>query len=286
VSIPEWEDPRRVLGRHGLAPKRGFSQNFLVSRHVVERIADAVADCATDGFVVELGPGLGTLTGALLRKGLRVLALDADPDMLRVLRAEFGHVSELTIQQGDATTLDLSTIAAQGRPALAGNLPYAVTGAIMRRATEQASSISGAVFMVQKEVRDRLIAPPGVKAYGALTVFTHAAFEVSSVCKVSAGSFHPAPRVDSAVVRLMPHATARAELTEGFALTVRAAFSVRRKMLRNALAQAASTEAARGALDAAGIDGRRRGESLSVEEFATLAEAFASRVSPPPDPDP
>jgi 16S rRNA (adenine1518-N6/adenine1519-N6)-dimethyltransferase len=272
-SIPAWEDPRRVLGRHGLVAKRSFSQNFLTSRHAVERIAEAL-ELAQGERVVELGPGLGTLTGELLRRGAHVVALDADPDMLKVLGAELGHVSQLELRHGDATEVDLATIAAGGRIAVCGNLPYAVTGGIFRRLVEQHAHVSKAVLMVQKEVRDRLAGAAGTKSYGALTVFVTAVFDVAPVCVVPAGAFHPPPKVDSAVVRLVPRAQPVDAERSAFVQVVRASFEARRKTLRNALLRVAPADIVDAALSSATIDGKRRGETLSVAEFDALASAL------------
>lgn len=274
-EAPAWEDPRRVLARHGLAPKRGFSQNFLVARPVVERIAEAVA--AREGErVVELGPGLGTLTAALLRRGAHVVAVERDRDMIEVLRADLGSHPELEIVNGDAATVRFAELAAPGdRPAVAGNLPYAITGAILRNLGEQREAVSRAVLMVQKEVRDRLLAVPGTKAWGALTVFTANAFAIERVCDVRPGAFHPAPKVASAVVRLVPRATTRAVEDDTFRTLVRAIFDARRKTLRNALRAAfAPDERIARALAATGLDPAVRGETLDIEILGALARAL------------
>lgn len=274
-ALPGWEDPRRVLKRHGLAPKRSFSQSFLVSRHAVERIVEALAP-SPEELTVELGPGLGTLTGALLRAGARVLAVDRDRDMLAVLEAELGASERLTLCEGDASSVDLGALAAEhGKVALVGNLPYAITGAILRNLTAHRASVRRAVVMVQKEVRDRLVAAPGSKTYGAASVFLQAAFAVEPVVKVTRGSFFPPPKVDSAVLRLFPHPAPRAEETEAFRAVVKAAFGRRRKTLRNALSSLG--EGTDEALARAGIDPRRRAETLTVEELATLTDAWSQR---------
>lgn len=276
---PDWEDPRRVLARHGLAPKRGFSQNFLVSRSAVEKIALAVAP-APGELVVELGAGLGTLTGALLRAGAHVIAIERDRDMAGVLRAELDGVERFELIEADAAALDLASLAARagGRVAIAGNLPYAITGQILRALVDGVAHVSRAVVMIQREVRDRLLAPPGTKTYGALTVHTTSVFRVEPIVRVSAGSFHPPPKVESAVVRLVPLDRPRAEPTAAFREVVRASFEARRKTLRNALVQLAGGDGARvdRALVAAAIDGTRRGETLSVEELDAVAKAWAS----------
>jgi len=271
---PPFEDPRKVLARHGLTPKRSFSQSFLVSRHAVERIAEALAP-AREEQTVELGPGVGTLTAALLRSGARVLAVDRDRDMLRVLREELGAIDRLELAEGDAATFDLSALAAERGPlALAGNLPYAITGAILRNLSAHRGALGRAVIMVQREVRDRLLASPGQKTYGVLTVFVQAGFTVEPILRVPSGAFFPPPKVESAVVRLVPRPTPRAEETDTFRSVVKAAFGTRRKTLRNALKRLGGAERAEQALAAAGVDPGRRAETLSIEELAAVAAAW------------
>ncbi len=201
-----------------------------------------------------------------------MLAIERDRDMLAVLEEELGDCARFSVREGDATEVDLRALAAEHGPlAVVGNLPYAVTGAILRNLTTHRHALSRAVVMVQREVRDRLLGRPGTKAYGALSVFVQASFAVAPVLKVPAGAFHPPPKVESAVVRLVPHAVPRAEETEPFREVVHAAFGTRRKTLRNALKRI-SAEAA---LEKAGIDGARRGETLSIEELAAVAGAWA-----------
>jgi 16S rRNA (adenine1518-N6/adenine1519-N6)-dimethyltransferase len=268
-----------VLARHGLSPKRGFSQNFLVSKHVVEQIVAALAP-TKDELVVELGPGLGTLTAALLRAEARVIAIDADRDMLKVLNSELGALPTLETRQGDATEVDFAALAsAQGRIAVVGNLPYAVTGGIFRNLVAQHASVDRAVLMIQREVRDRLLAKPATAEYGALTVFTQAVYDVHAVCLVPAGAFFPAPRVDSAVLKLTPRAQPVDAADPSFVNVVRASFEARRKTLRNALQKRATKDAVDAALAQTGIDGVRRGETLSVDEFFALGKALAQQVT-------
>ena len=267
--IEAWEDPRKALARHGLQPKRSFSQNFLVARSVVEAIAEAAVP-ASGAHVVELGPGLGTLTAALLRRGARVTAVERDRDMIAVLRADFGDAA-LEVIEADAAEIDLASLGKDAPFALAGNLPYAATGAIMTNLGRHRRALTQAVLMVQKEVRDRLVASPGTKEWGMPSVFVQAAFEVRSLLKVPAGAFHPAPKVDSAVVRLVPRAVARAEETPSFVRVVHAGFGARRKTLRNALSRDLPIDRIDAALAATGIDGIRRAETLTIEELASLA---------------
>ena len=272
--LPYLPDARDLLRKHGLAPKRSFSQNFLVQPGAVAKIADAAA--ALGNVVVELGPGLGALTHALLLRGCRVIAVELDRDMIRVLRAELGAHAALEVREGDAAEVDLSALseACGKKLVVTGNLPYQATGAILRQVVRHRAALDGAVLMVQREVRDRLIAEPSTKEYGALTVFTQAAFEIDTVCRLRPGSFHPPPKVESAVVRLLPRAVPRSEETPTFRAIVHAAFQMRRKTLRNALRPLGDSARMAEAAEEAGIDLGRRGETLSVEEVGRLASCW------------
>jgi len=279
-SGPPWEDPRRALKRAGLFPKRRYSQNFLVARHAVERIAEAAVELP-GSRLIELGPGVGTLTAALLRLGAPVLAVERDAEMLAFLRTELADY-DCELMAGDAAELDYAALAARlGTPLrVVGNLPYAITGAIMRRLIEARPLLSGAVVMVQREVAQRLRAAPGSDAYGALSVFVQASFACEPVLNVPAGAFHPAPRVDSAVVRLRALDPPRALERDSFRDVVHHAFQGRRKTLKKALAALAPPDRLLAALHTAGIDPGLRGETLSVERFDALARALETDQGP------
>ena len=266
---PPFEDPRRVLKRHGLAAKRAYSQNFLVSERAVRAIVAACQPTA-ERSIIELGAGCGTLTFALADAGGRVIAIERDPDMLAVLEAERGEWS-VEIVAGDAKQIDLAALGGGQRVTVAGTLPYAITGAIFRNLVEQADWVERAVLMVQREVRDRLVADAGGSDYGPLGVFTSQRFAIGTVLHLPRTAFHPPPKVTSSVVLLEPHLTPRARVGPEFDRVVRAAFQARRKTLRNALQQSLGTALTDRALAAAAIDGGRRGETLSVEEFGALA---------------
>jgi len=267
-------DARDLLRKYDLLPKRSFSQNFLIQAGAIDQIA--VAAAALGAHVVEVGPGLGALTHALLAKGCSVLAVELDRDMVHVLHEELGEQRRLEIRQGDAADLDLMAYSSicGSKLVVTGNLPYQATGAIIRRVVASRDALTGAVLMVQREVRDRLVASPATKDYGALTVFTRAGFDVDTVCRLRPGSFYPAPRVESSVVRLIPREVPLAEETESFKTVVRAAFQMRRKTLRNALRGAGDADRADRALRQAQIEPGRRGETLGIEEFARLAESW------------
>lgn len=273
---PTAPDARDLLRKYDLHPKRAFSQNFLVQPGAIAQIADAVAELGRE--VVELGPGLGSLTHALLGRGCRVAAVELDRDMVHVLSREYADQERLQVIEADAAKFDLrSHASARGsKLVVTGNLPYQATGAIMRRVVDDREALVGAVLMVQKEVRDRLVAEPAHKEYGALTVFIQAAFEVETVCRLRPGSFYPAPKVESTVVRLLPRERPLAEENEAFRAVVRAAFQTRRKTLRNALRNLGDPDRVAQALRSAEIDPSRRGETLSIAEFARLAEHWSA----------
>ena len=270
-----------LLRARGLRPKKSFGQNFLVDR----RIAAAIAEAATTpagGVVLELGAGLGALTRPLLDRAARVVAVERDRDLVPILSAELEaerNAGRLEILEADAAQLDwLAALAAGPAPrVVAGNLPYQITGRLLERATQLAREIDRAVFMVQSEVADRLVAPAGGDAYGALSVFAQAAFSIRKLLTARAGAFHPRPDVDSAVVVLEPHATPRAVETDRFRQAVRAAFEMRRKTLRNAWKglYGWSRDDLERAAAQAGISLDARGETLSVEQFARLASTGA-----------
>jgi 16S rRNA (adenine1518-N6/adenine1519-N6)-dimethyltransferase len=273
-------DPRTVLARFGLRPKKSFGQNFLVAQPVVEKIAALCVpreDAAAR--VVEIGAGLGTLTSALLDRRAKVVAIERDRELLPVLREELAAPIErgqLELLEADAAQVDLPALLGddEGERVLCGNLPYQITGRLLEMAVPVAARLARAVFMVQKEVADRLAAPPASDAYGQLSVFVQASFAVERAFVVRAGCFHPAPNVDSAIVLLTPLAVPRAIETDTFRAVVHAAFGARRKTLRNALSPVVNGEAEKAALEATGIDLQRRGETLSVEEFDKLAQAL------------
>ena len=190
------------------------------------------------------------------------------------------HASFL-VEDGDATEVDLTQcrlrLSGADGPKLrvVGNLPYAVTGSIFRNLIAHRDALECVVVMIQREVRDRIVAQPGTKEYGTLTVFLQASFRIESVLKAPAGAFHPAPKVDSAVVRLIPRVNAIPE-TDALRTIVRSAFEQRRKTFRNGLVATIGAERADQILGATQTDGRRRGETLTLDEMHALALALGA----------
>jgi 16S rRNA (adenine1518-N6/adenine1519-N6)-dimethyltransferase len=250
-----------------IARKR-FGQNFLHDRGIIERIVRAISPRPGDR-IVEIGPGQGALTFPLLQAIGTMRAIEIDRDLIPRLTAAAPKHGALEIIEADVLTIDFGALAADGPIRLVGNLPYNISSPILFHALEHAPAIRDMHFMLQKEVVDRMAATHGNKDYGRLTVMLQSRVIVEPLFLVPPGSFTPAPKVDSAIVRLTPlpperiapHSPARLDAI------VRAAFQQRRKTLRNALAGVVDEDQLR----AAGIDPGLRAEQLAVEDFLRLA---------------
>ncbi len=283
-SSPLTASARTLLSKYCLSPKKAWGQNFLTDPNTQVRIAKA-ADLQPDDVVVEIGAGLGALTVHLARSAKRVFAVERDPDLVRVLRAELvPRYGTLLVEPGDALEVDFLAKAREaGRPLVViGNLPYQITSPLLFRVIDAADGgqvVSRAVFMVQREFAERMAAGPGSKTYGRLSVMVQQAANVRILFHVGSGAFVPPPNVTSTVFRLDLRATPLAPVRDPqvFAMTVAAAFSTRRKMLRRALGTAFGDDVAPAALAAAGILGTRRAEELSVPEFGRLADQLFER---------
>lgn len=248
-------------------PRKRFGQHFLHDRRVIARIVAAV-DPRPGQPIIEIGPGLGALTGLLLERagGLEVIEIDRD---LAARLAQVG-TGKLVVHNADVLRVDFGTLAGGRNLRLVGNLPYNIATPLLFHLYQQAECIEDMVFMLQKEVAERLAARPGGKDYSRLSVMIQWRFAVRKLFDVGSGAFTPAPKVDSAVVHLQPRPPAIALADTGrFADVVQAAFGQRRKTLRNALKQLVTPEQ----FQHAGIDPGRRAETLAPVEFAHLANA-------------
>jgi 16S rRNA (adenine1518-N6/adenine1519-N6)-dimethyltransferase len=277
VVQPEIESPKALLVRHGLRAKKSFGQNFLADARIADRLAE-LALGGESGSVIEIGAGLGALTRPLLARAERVAAIERDRDLVPVLAEVFAEEcasGRLIVLEADAQSVDFAEVL-RGLPqphSVAGNLPYQLTGALLRKLSGIARSIVRALVLVQLEVADRLTAAPGSEAYGALTVFVQAQFAARRAFVVRRGAFYPQPGVDSAAVLLTSLAEPLADETEAFRMVVHGAFQKRRKKLRNAwegVLGRSDVELA-SAAERAGIDLDARGETLDVAAFARMA---------------
>jgi len=250
--------------------RKRFGQHFLHDRGVIGRIAAALAPRPGDRLV-EIGPGTGALTRELLARVAHLDAVELDRDLVARLRTEF-PADKLTLHSADALKFDFCRLAKTGQKLrLIGNLPYNISTPLLFHVLDQAGCIQDMLFMLQKEVVTRLGAAPGGKDYGRLSVMIQYRCAVEKLFDVASGAFTPPPQVDSAVVRLVPHAAPPVTVNDPdrFARLVQAAFASRRKVLRNTLKNFLRAEE----MQALGIDPTRRAETLSLAEFAALSNA-------------
>lgn len=273
---------REILTRHGIHLKKSLGQHFLTDQQILDKMMEA-AELDERTGVLEIGPGVGALTERLARVAKQVVTVELDDRLIPVLQELFNGQPHVSIIHGDALEVDLNALirdklGTAPLPRVVANLPYYVTSPIIMRLLEERLPLSHIVVMIQKEVAERLTAKPGTKAYGSITVTTQYYAEPEWVCRVPAHVFIPRPQVDSAVVRLKvrdrPPVTVKQE--DLLFRVIRAAFNQRRKTLSNALMPlmpaGQGKEGIVHALQAAAIDPRRRGETLSLEEFARLTD--------------
>jgi 16S rRNA (adenine1518-N6/adenine1519-N6)-dimethyltransferase len=265
----------------GPRPKKRFGQHFLISSSVLNGIV-RLAELSPEDIVVEIGAGTGTLTEALASRVGRLLALELDRDLIGPLRQRFADRPQVEIVHADALTIDFDQLPTSFK--VVANLPYGTAVAILMRLLKQRSRWRCAVIMLQREVAERLYARPSTKAYGSLTLLTQWYATVEKGFHVRPSAFSPPPQVISTVVRLLPRLTPPVAVLDDDHLfrIIHAAFAQRRKTLTNALRHAfQSIEPAilRQTLEASGITPSRRGETLTLAEFARLSDAL-QRVLP------
>lgn len=268
-----------LLRAHGLQPRKKLGQNFLADPVALGRIV-AAAELSSDDLVVEVGAGVGTLTRLLAEHAGRVVALELDNGLVGILREELADLSNVEICHGDVLGFSTAEFPHRGFKVI-GNLPYYITSAVLRHFLAHLPRPELMVVTVQREVADRIVAGPGQMSLLAVSVQFYG--QPRLVTRVPAGAFYPAPKVDSAVMRIDVGEDPAVSLEEGideawFFRVVRAGFSQKRKMLRNSLsAGLALSPAAVGALlEAAAVDARRRAETLNLEEWARVASALGS----------
>jgi 16S rRNA (adenine1518-N6/adenine1519-N6)-dimethyltransferase len=257
-------------------PRKRFGQNFLHDKRVLDRIV-AAADFQGDDRILEIGPGPGALTEQLLATGLPVLAVEIDRDLGAALLSR--QESRLEVLIDDVLRLDWAGLLSAPPYKLVANLPYNISSQVLFKVLEYRHAFRKLVLMFQKEVGDRLVAKEGTRNYGILSVLMQTWFHVERVVKVPPGAFNPPPKVDSVVLCLTPLERPRVELTdeEGYRQLVRGAFAQRRKTLRNSLVGSGwSISHLDRAFSEVGIDPRRRGETLTIEEFGVLANSLSS----------
>ncbi len=277
--------PREQLAGTGISPKHSFGQNFLVDEHHQHKIAELALSCArpqkgAQPLVVELGPGLGALTGRLLERGAKVIAVERDRDMVPLLKKRFSGNANLRVEEDNALTWPLTVDnGVDDGFALAGNLPYHHAADLCLRCVESLPRIGGGCFLIQLEVAERIAASPGGKDFGVLSVLLQSRFEVRLRHVVPRGAFWPVPDVDGGVIVLLPlpESSVAADVSfDALRVVVKAAFHMRRKTIKNGLQALAK---ARGknlddVFHAASVDPKARAETLAVDDFVRLARAL------------
>ncbi|KTD69550.1 dimethyladenosine transferase (16S rRNA dimethylase) [Legionella steelei] len=253
------------------SPRKRFGQNFLQNRHIIDDIVRAINPQAEDNML-EIGPGLGALTEPLLRRLNHLTAVEIDTDLQKYLADLAIAQGKLRLVAADALTLDYSQFGSQLR--VVGNLPYNISTPLLIHLLRFTSSIEDMHFMLQKEVVERIAAEPGSKAYGRLTVMLQYHCAVDYLFDVPPEAFDPQPKVDSAVVRLIPHRVSPFEEVSKAQLErlVASAFAMRRKTLNNNLKGIITAEQ----LSTLGIDGSKRPEQISISEYVQLAKFISN----------
>ncbi|OKY75437.1 MAG: ribosomal RNA small subunit methyltransferase A [Desulfobulbaceae bacterium DB1] len=278
---------KQILKNEKLAPSKKLGQNFLVHRQTAERIVD-LSGVTGEDTVVELGVGLGSLTGPLAQKARHVIGLEIDSGIIEWQQTEGNLADNVTLIHQDLLKADFTELAAQcgGRLKIVANLPYSISNPLLFKLLDNRRSMAWAVLMLQKEVALRLIASPGTKEYGIISVFMAGAAQVRRLLDVGPGQFHPRPKVDSVVVKITFDPPPQRVLSlpphdeKLLRRIVKSAFQQRRKTLLNALSASPlpgqNKQTIQLALNRAGIDPAIRAEKLTIEQYVTLTHEMGN----------
>lgn len=268
---------KSIVNKYGFRFSKSLGQNFLMDDTVLEDIIDA-SNISENDFVIEIGPGVGSLTRLLLKKAKKVCAIELDDDLIPILKEELKEFDNFNIIHGDALKVNFKDIIGDEKSVkVVANLPYYVTTPIISKLLTEDNNIGSIVIMIQKEVAERIAANPSTKEYGAITLLVQYYCSVDKVRKVGPEAFMPRPKVESMVIRLNKMEKPRCEVENKdlFFKVIRESFNMRRKTLSNSLRNIGlDKENLNKAFENAGIDPRRRGETLSIEEFGKLSDSI------------
>lgn len=279
--------PKEILHHYEIRPSKKLGQSFLVDVNTIHKISDACRISSGD-IVVEIGAGIGVLTGILAKTAKKVIAVEIDPRLVNILQDQYGGSSNVEICSGDILKFDLYSKSSdyESKFKVIGNVPYHISSPVIFHLLANRSVISHFTLMLQKEVVERLVSPPGHKSYGVPSVLLQTYADVERLFDVSANCFYPRPKVESSIMRGTFRQKPLFEIADEalFNRLVKAAFAQRRKMLMNNLKNAkfleeVSDDQIKSSLDKAGIDGKRRGETLSLEEFSLLANILKDQLT-------
>ena len=273
-----------IRNRYGFRFSKSLGQNFLTDKSIIDEIIEG-ADIGPEDTVIEIGPGIGVITREAARMAKRVIAVERDKNLIPILDETLAGLDNVKIINEDILKLDTKKLVSGENPEnvkIMGNLPYYITTPIIMKLLEEGVKAESITIMMQKEVADRIRALPGTKAYGALSVAVQYYCTAEKILDVPRSAFVPQPNVDSAVLRLFMRREKPAALTDEklFFKCVKAGFSQRRKTLLNSMQVLKGTERdlIRDSLEAAGIDPARRAETLTIEEFAKIANEVDKRL--------
>jgi len=278
--------PKEILSQYGIKPNKKLGQSFLIDINTINRIADA-ASVTQEDIVVEIGAGIGVLTESIARKAKKVIAVEIDRNLVEVLKDKLGGYDNVEVHSGDILKFDFNSISEtyKSKIKVIGNVPYNISSPLIFRLLSFRPVISDFMLMLQKEIVQRLVSVPNNKIYGVPSVILQMFASVEKIIDVPSTCFYPQPKVESAVVKgtflEKPFVPLHDEIF--FIGLVKAAFAQRRKMLINNLKNSklladVEEEKIREVLSSACIDGKRRGETLSVEEFGKLSNLFLEAI--------
>lgn len=277
--------PKEILHQYGIKPNKKLGQSFLIDINVINRIVHA-ANISQEDIVVEIGAGIGVLTENIAKKAKRVIAVEIDRNLVEVLKDKLGVYDNVEVHCGDILKFDFNSISEthSSKIKIIGNVPYNISSPLIFRLLSFRPVISDFMLMLQKEIVQRLVSVPDNKIYGVPSVILQMFATAEKILDVPATCFYPQPKVESAIIkgsfREKPLVYLQDEIF--FTVLVKAAFAQRRKMLINNLKNAKfleglSDDDLKEALDAAGIDGKRRGETLSISEFGNLSNILKEK---------
>jgi 16S rRNA (adenine1518-N6/adenine1519-N6)-dimethyltransferase len=272
-------NPKEFFTSEKAYPRKSLGQNFLTDRRVIDRIVE-VAEISAEDDVLEIGPGMGALTLALAENAGRVIAIEKDERVMSRLHELLDGRQNMELVSGDCLKIDYSNLYRGKKIKVVSNLPYSISSPVILKLLRERELFSTLILMLQFEVGERITAHPGGKQYGSLSVLIQTHMDVSIEFRVPPSAFWPKPKVDSAVLKFVPLCQPRVRVKDEqlYEKVLRAAFSSRRKMLRNSLRSILSKDTAEYVLASCGIDRRRRAETLSIQEFGLLAEEIGKHV--------
>ena len=270
---------KKELAAYGLTPRKRWGQHFLVDRNILSKVVRA-AELEKGDVILEIGPGMGEMTLALARQAKKVIAVEIDRKLVKILKERTAEFSNITFIEGDILKISFEELYRQGQQQLkvVANLPYQISTPLLFRFIESKQLFSSLSLMLQREVAERMIAHPGGKDYGPLSIFTQSVSDLSIQFYIKPSAFFPPPKVESAVIRMVwkERPLVRLEEEGWFKKVVKGCFSYRRKRLINALRHAdlPLPEDLERRIEKIGIDSQRRPETLTIQEFVCLADAL------------